>query len=53
MTKGGKKMAKWMGWLAALGGLVAILDKFVPGMYLLYIGGIVAIVFGAWSALAK
>ncbi len=44
---------KWMGWLAALGGLVAILNQWILDPYFLWIGGLVAIIFGIWSAMAK
>lgn len=47
-------MAKWTGWIAALGGLIAILDQWAGfSPYLLWIGGIVAIVFGLWAAMSK
>ena len=44
---------KWMGWLAALGGLIAILNQWMLNPYFLWIGGLVAIIFGIWSAMAK
>ncbi len=44
---------KWMGWLAALGGLLAILNQWMLDPYFLWIGGLAAIIFGAWSAMAK
>jgi len=46
-------MAKWAGWIAALGGLLAIVAQWVPGEWLLWVGGLVAIVFGLWGAFAK
>ncbi len=46
-------MAKWAGWVAALGGLVALLTNYVPQLQSLYgveIGGLTAIIFGIWAA---
>ena len=44
-------MDKWKGWVAALGGLVAIVSQWVPAAapWLLWLGGLVAIVFAIWS----
>lgn len=47
-------MANWQGWLAALGGLASVIGGFVSSVnWLTWIGGIVAIVFGAWAAMSK
>ena len=43
----------WTGWIAALGGLVAILNQWVLDPYFLWVGGLVAIVFGIWAAIEK
>jgi len=47
-------MAGWMGWVAAVGGLLALLGKYVAslsGLYLVEIGAVLAIIFGVWAAL--
>lgn len=46
------KMAEWQGWVAALGGLVAIVSQWVQGaeLALLWIGGLAAVVFGIWAS---
>ena len=48
-------MANWTGWVAAVGGLLAIVSQWTAGaaMWLLWIGGLGAIVFGLLGALAK
>jgi len=46
-------MTNWQGWLAALGGLASLIGAFVPLQWLVYLGGVVAIVFGAWAAMSK
>jgi len=48
-------MASWTGWLAAIGGLLAVVDQYIASAspYLLWIGGLAAIVFGIWGALSK
>jgi len=47
-------MAKWTGWLAALGGLIAVIGQFWGAdFYLPVIGGAVAIIFGLWAAMSK
>ncbi|MBS3135051.1 hypothetical protein J4406_01605 [Candidatus Woesearchaeota archaeon] len=46
-------MDSWTGWIAALGGLVAILDMWFAHPYFLWIGGLAAIIFGVWGATAK
>lgn len=44
----------WQGWIAALGGLLALISVYVPGAtWLLWVGGIVAIVFGVWASMGK
>ncbi|MBU1129427.1 MAG: hypothetical protein KJ949_02225 [Nanoarchaeota archaeon] len=47
-------MVKWTGWVAAVGGLLAIIAQWTGGaeMVLLWIGGLAAIIFGLWGALA-
>jgi len=47
-------MAGWQGWVAAVGGLLAIIDIFTAtsGQWLTWVGGIVAILAGVWSAYA-
>ncbi len=47
-------MAKWAGWVAALGGLISLASAYVPTLSSVWgvqIGGIVAIVFGIWAAM--
>ncbi len=44
---------KWMGWLAAVGGLLAILNQWLLDPYFLWIGGLLAIIFGIWAAASK
>lgn len=46
-------MAGWQGWIAALGGLLAILSPYVGGNWALWVGGIVAIVAGIWASMDK
>ncbi len=48
-------MAKWEGWIAALGGLLGLIDIFAQtsGVWLAWLGGIVAIVFGIWASAAS
>ncbi|MDD5193204.1 MAG: hypothetical protein PHF67_01315 [Candidatus Nanoarchaeia archaeon] len=48
-------MAKWTGWVAALGGLLALIGQYVPSIasWAIPLGAVVAIIFGAWAALAK
>jgi len=44
----------WQGWVAAVGGLASIIGGFVSAVgWLSWLGGIVALVFGVWAALAK
>ncbi len=45
----------WTGWIAAVGGLASIIGAFVPTAtnWLVWVGGIVAVVFGVWAALVK
>ena len=43
-------MAGWQGWIAALGGLIALIALYTGGEILTWIGGIVAIVFGIWAS---
>lgn len=48
-------MAKWAGWVAAVGGLLALISQYVVSMdsWGVPVGAVVAIVFGAWAALVK
>mgnify|MGYP001575366897 CR=1 FL=1 len=48
-------MVGWQGWIAALGGLLAIVDVFLQtgSQWLTWVGGIVAIVFGIWASAMK
>ena len=49
-------MAKWTGWVAALGGLIALATPYVSQLEPLYgvqIGGLVAIIFGVWAAMQE
>lgn len=41
------------GWIAALGGLISILNQWILDPYFLWIGGIVAIIFGILAATSK
>ena len=44
----------WHGWIAALGGLVSIIGAFTVLVdWMTWVGGIVAIIFGIWAAVAK
>ena len=45
-------MDGWQGWIAALGGLLAILSTYIGG-WALWVGGIVAIVAGIWASMGK
>ncbi len=46
-------MANWTGWVAALGGLIALASPYVTALNAWgpQIGGVVAIVFGIWAAM--
>ena len=46
-------MAKTSGWLAALGGVVALIGQYVAGInaWAVPLGAVVAIIFGAVSAM--
>ncbi len=49
-------MAKWAGWIAALGGLIALASPFIKNIAFVtdwgaQIGGVIAILFGIWAAL--
>lgn len=47
-------MAKWAGWIAALGGLISVLGGFMAtAAWMGWTGGIIAIVFGILAALMK
>ena len=44
----------WQGWVAALGGVLALLGNYVSALstyYLIPIGAIAAVIFGAWAAM--
>ena len=46
----------WKGWVAALGGVLTLLGQYVSAMsgyYLVEIGAVVAIIFGAWASMSK
>ena len=45
----------WQGWIAALGGLLVLIQLlFAPAAtWLSWVGGIAALIFGLWGALAK
>jgi hypothetical protein len=43
----------WAGWIAALGGLLAILNQWVLAPYFLWIGGLLALIFGIIAAVSK
>ncbi|MDO8623055.1 MAG: hypothetical protein Q7R52_02320 [archaeon] len=46
----------WKGWVAAVGGLLALLGQYVSalsGYYLIEIGAVLAIVFGVWASMSK
>lgn len=45
-------MANWGGWVALVGGIVAVVGQWADGLYLPLIGGIIAVV-GAIGALAE
>ncbi|MEM4282569.1 MAG: hypothetical protein QXU88_01435 [Candidatus Woesearchaeota archaeon] len=40
----------WEGWLAALGGVLAILGQLITQSWLIWVGGIAAVIFGIWAA---
>jgi len=45
-------MTRWTGWIAALGGLVSIVSQWVGVVaepWLLWVGGLAAIIFGVWA----
>jgi hypothetical protein len=42
----------WQGWIAALGGVVAIVGIWFGGDWSIGIGGGLAIIFGAWAAMS-
>ena len=47
-------MAKWFGWIAALGGLISILNGFMTvGAWFGWLGGALAIIFGILAAMMK
>lgn len=47
-------MAKWFGWIAALGGLISVLGRFMATQaWMGWIGGVIAIIFGVLAALMK
>ncbi len=48
-------MAGWTGWVAALGGLLALISQYVVSIssWGIPLGAVIAIIFGAWAALAK
>lgn len=45
-------MGEWQGWLAALGGLVALGSQWVASAQsiMLWVGGLAAIIFGIWAS---
>ena len=44
-------MANWTGWVAAAGGLLALISQYVASMnsWGVPLGAVVAIVFGVWA----
>jgi len=46
-------MAKWSGYIAALGGLLALIGNYVASItsWAVPLGGIVAIIFGIWASM--
>ncbi|MEM4325899.1 MAG: hypothetical protein QXU40_01195 [Candidatus Pacearchaeota archaeon] len=48
-------MSGWQGWIAALGGLIALISQWVTGaeQVLLWVGSIVAILFGILASTGK
>ena len=46
---------QWPGWVAAVGGALALVSQYVASMdaWGVPIGAIVAIVFGVWAAIEK
>jgi len=48
--------AMWAGWVAAVGGLLVLLEAGLGlglGSWATWLGAVLAIVFGAWAALGK
>ncbi len=47
---GGKTMARWTGWIAALGGLFS-LGYYIPSVanWSVPLGAVAAIIFGIWA----
>ena len=48
-------MTKWGGWVAALGGLVALVGYYVPSItaWAVPLGGVVALLAGIWAVYEK
>ena len=42
-------MAGWQGWLALVGGIVAVIGQWVAGYWLAAIGGVLAVIAGIGS----
>ena len=45
-------MSEWSGWVAAIGGAVALIGNYVSSMsgWAVPLGAVVAVVFGIWAA---
>lgn len=48
-------MAKFAGWIAAIGGLLALVGNYVAAMtaWAVPLGGVIAIIFGIWAVFGK
>jgi hypothetical protein len=42
-----------IGWLAALGGALTIIGLLMTLNWLVWAGGLIALIFGLWAAMAK
>jgi len=45
-------MARWSGWVAAVGGALALISQYVASMnaWGVPLGAVVAVIFGIWAA---
>jgi hypothetical protein len=43
----------WEGWVALIGGIVAVVGQFAAGYWLALIGGVLAIIAGIGALMAK
>ena len=46
-------MVGWTGWVAAIGGLISLIGIGYGPAWVDWLGGILALVFGIWAAMAK